>query len=103
MDYIFSKDMQSLAKESYDFMKDHIEKYGFVTLAQVDSFIGCYHLHREIENANDIGWSSIDGINFGWRDHEIIYADRRGGRVNHTDKYCRAMTLTIPDPIKITY
>ena len=102
MDYIFDKDYASQAEEAYLFMKDHIDKYGFVTLAQLDKFIGSYYLNRSYKNENDIGWTTMDNIEFGVREHEITYIDR-DGKILHTGRYTRAMTLSMPDPKEITY
>jgi hypothetical protein len=102
MDYIFDKSLTQQAEETYEFMKDHIEKWGFVTLAQVDNFIGSYRLCHAYGFTNDIGWTSMDGIEFGWRKHEIVYTNRIGGAF-HTGRYYNAMTLTMPEPKEITY
>lgn len=102
MDYIFDKSLAQKAGETYEFMRDRIERYGFVTLAQVDNFIGSYRLCHAYGFTNDIGWTSMDGIVFGWRRHEIVYTNRIGGAF-HTGRYNIAMTLTMPEPKKIIY
>ena len=102
MDYIFDKSYAHQAEETYEFMKARIDKYGFVTIEQIDKFIGSYRLCQAYGYKSDIGWTSMDGIEFGYKRHEIVYTNRIGGAF-HTGRYCNSMTLTMPEPKEITY
>ena len=42
----------------------------------------------------------MDGIDFGWRNHDIVYVDKHGNE-NRPGSYFRAMTLTMPEPKEI--
>lgn len=101
MEHIFGKRDVNMADETYDYMENAIAKYGFVTLAQFDRFVNPYKIYSICANANDIGWTSMDGIEIGWRKHEIVYTNYSGVEF-HTGKYFEAMTLTMPDPKEIT-
>lgn len=100
MDYIFDRDSVDLADETYEFIKDRISACGYVTLDQVNIFIGSPRLYDAYENACDVGWTSMDGVDLGWRNHDIVYVDKHGNEIR-SGSYFRAMTLTMPEPKEI--